>query len=131
GKALMAQGDYARACPKLQESYNQDPATGTLLALGLCQEQRGALASAWTIYSQVASRAHAEGRSDREQAARERVTALTPRLSKLIVQVPPQVAALPGLIVRRDGQPLAAAAWGSAVPADAGEHVIEVSADGK
>jgi hypothetical protein len=131
GKALLNAGDYAHACPKLEESYNQDPATGTLLALALCYEQRGSLASAWTTYSQVAARAHGEGRADREQAARERVSALTPRLSKLTVQVPPAVAALPGLVVKRDGQPLAQAAWGSALPADAGAHTVEVSADGR
>jgi hypothetical protein len=131
GKALMNAGDYAHACPKLAESYKQDPATGTLFALAVCYEQRGSLASAWSTYSQVAARAHQEARADREQAARERVNALTPQLSRLSVQVPAEVAALPGLVVRRDDQPLGEAAWGTALPADGGKHTVEVSASGK
>ncbi|HEY4160032.1 MAG TPA: hypothetical protein VGM29_18095 [Polyangiaceae bacterium] len=131
GKALMDSGDLQHACPKLSESFTQDPATGTLLALALCFEKSGKLASAWSTYSQVASRSHQEGRADREQAARERVSALEPRLSKLIVQVPPEVANLSGLVVKRDGQQTNNAVWGSALPADAGAHTIDVSADGK
>jgi serine/threonine-protein kinase len=131
GKSLMDAGDLEHACPKLRESYAQDPATGTLLALAICFERRGKLASAWTTYSQVASRAHLENRLDREQAARERVAALAPKLSRLSVQVPAEVAALVGLSVKRDGQPMSEALWGSALPTDPGEHVIEVSAEGK
>jgi len=131
GRTLMDAGDFARACPKLQESYAQDPGTGALFALARCHEKSARLASAWTLYSQVASRARAEGRADRERAARERSAALEPRLSKLVIVVPRDVAALSGLIIKRDDQTLAAAAWGSALPADPGEHTVEVSAPGK
>jgi hypothetical protein len=131
GKALMASHDYARACPKLAASYEQDPATGTLFALALCYEESGKLASAWTSYNEVIGRARQEGRADRVQAASERAAALEPQLSKLLVHVPAEVAAQPGFSVTRDGQPLPAAAWETAVPMDPGEHVIEATATSK
>ncbi len=131
GKDLMRTKDYARACPKLAESYRQDPATGTLLALGMCQEQSGLLASAWTTYSAVVGRAQREGQKDRENAAKQRVAALEPRLSKLTLEVPPELARLPGFMVLRDGAPVPEAAWGSAMPVDPGRHVVEATADGR
>lgn len=131
GKGLMDAGDFARACPKLEESQRQDPASGTLLALAYCYEQAGKTASAWGTYNSAAMRARQEGRSDREQAARERGTALEQKLSTLTLEVPADVAQSPGFTVRRDGETVPPAAWGSAVPLDPGEHLIEVSADGK
>jgi len=131
GKALMAAKDYAAACPKLDESYRQDPATGTLLALAMCQEEQGKLASAWATYHSVVGRAEREGSKDRAAAAQRRSAALEPRLSYLTVQVPADVAGLSALVVTRDGVTLPRAAWGSATPTDPGTHVIEASADGK
>src|SRR5204863_10189231 len=64
GRALMEAGNYKAACPKLEESYAQDPATGTLLALGICQERAGLTASAWATYSDAATRAKRDGRAD-------------------------------------------------------------------
>ena len=131
GKALMKSGDYTDACPKLAESYRQDAATGTLFALGICLEQVEQLASAWATYQNVIGRAAHDGRRDRAAAAARRATALEPRLSKLTLRVPAEVARLPGFSLSRDGAPLPKAAWGSAVPLDAGEHRIVAKADGR
>src|SRR4051794_10074481 len=75
GKARLASGDHAHACPMLAESYRLDPASGGLLALAVCHEREGRLASASREFAEVAARSHAESRPDREQAARERVQA--------------------------------------------------------
>jgi hypothetical protein len=131
GRALMEEGKYAAACPKLAESFEQDPGTGTLLALAMCREKAGQLASAWASYGQVASRSKRDGRADREQAARERMQALEPRLSRLTITIDPETAALPGLSVKRDGAPVGTGAWGTAMPLDPGEHVIEAVAPGR
>jgi hypothetical protein len=131
GRTLMKAGDFASACPKLQESYAQDPATGTLLSLALCEEQQGQTASAWESYSEVISRSKQEGRADREQLARARVADLETKLSHLTIIVDASAAAVPGLIVKRDDAHLGEAAWGAAVPLDPGEHVVEVTAPRK
>jgi len=131
GRAQMDAGNFAAACPKLAESYTQDPATGTLLALAMCQEAAGQTATAWATYAEVASRAKQDGRPDREQAARERVQALTPRLSHLTVTLAQATAAVAGVVVKRDGITVGQAAWGAAAPVDPGDHVVEVTAPGK
>jgi hypothetical protein len=131
GRALMDAGNYKAACPKLAESYAQDPATGTLLALALCREQAGQTASAWATYADVIARAKREGQKDREQAAKERITALEPRLSRLTIAVAPETAALEGVVIKRDGDAVGKGAWGTPVALDPGEHVIEVTASGK
>jgi hypothetical protein len=131
GRALMEAGNYTAACPKLKESHVQDPATGTLLALAVCQEHEGRTASAWATYAEAASRAKQDGREDREQAARERMAALEPKLSRLTITVSAETANTPGVVVKRDGDAVGQGAWGTAVPLDPGGHVLEVTAPSK
>jgi hypothetical protein len=131
GRELMDKGDYPAACPKLAESFAQDPATGTLLALAMCQERAGKTASAWATYAEVVSRAKQDGRADREEAARKSMQDLEPKLSKLTIEVDATTAAVPGLVVKRDTLTVGSAAWGAASPVDPGEHVVEATAPGK
>ncbi len=130
GKRLLEGKDFDRACPKLAESYRLDPATGALLALAICQEGAGKLASAWASYAEVAARSKNEGRADREKAARRKVAALEPKLSMLTIAVA-DAADVAGLRVERDGDEVARATWGVAVPVDPGLHRIDVSAPGR
>lgn len=130
GRALMDQGDYAAGCPKLRESYSQDPATGTLLALAVCLERSGLTASAWATYAAVAERAQRDGNSDREEAARERMALLEPELPRLTIDVDRQAAQLPGFQVKRDGREVGSGGWGVSLPVDPGDHVVEATATG-
>jgi hypothetical protein len=131
GKRLLEQRSYDAACSKLAESHRLDPATGTLLALAMCHEGAGKTASAWAEYSDVVGRAKKEGRADRERAAREEVALLEPKLSKLTVTVSGAAAGTAGLEVKRDGVLVGVASWGTPMPTDAGEHVVQASAPGK
>jgi hypothetical protein len=128
GSAKLAEGDYASACPLLADSYGSDPATGALLALALCHERSGMLASAAREYAEAADRSAREGRADREQAARAKVSELTPRLSTLILEDGGDTA---GLEVALDGEPLEPERLGAAIAVDGGERVIRATAPGK
>ena len=128
GKALMKQGAYTEACPKLAESKRLDPASGTALALAMCHEQQGKLASAWTDYLETEALARKDGNPDRAKAAHERATALGPKLARLEIVVGPELRALPGLAIRFDGVLIEAAVWGTDMRVDPGEHRIEARA---
>ena len=127
GRTLLMGGKINEACPKLAESQRLDPATGTLMALALCHEQQGKLASAWAEFADVEGRSRGDGRPDRERTAREHGAALRPRLSTLALDVPREVADVPGLAIAIDGVPIGRAAWDTAIPVDGGERVVEAT----
>jgi tetratricopeptide (TPR) repeat protein len=128
-KKLMAEGNHAAACPKLEESQRLDPGIGTLFNLANCYEQLGKAASAWSLFLEVAASARATGQSEREQVARERAAALAPKLAKIVIHVP-HADKTPGVAIKRGDATVGKAAWGSAVPADAGAHTVTASAPG-
>jgi hypothetical protein len=131
GKALLERHEYVRACPLLKDSFDLDPGTGALLALAICFEGQGKLASAAAAYQTVAARAAEEQRADRVQVARNRGDALNEQLSTITI-VPPADGSLPaGFNIRRDGAPVDAAQLAVPLPFDGGEHVIDASATGK
>jgi len=115
----------------LADSHRLDPATGTLLALALCHEKEGLLASAWAEFTEVQGRAHRDGRQDREKVAKEHAAALRPRLSTLLIEVPAAVATISGLELRRNGAPLGRGSWNVAVPVDGGKFTISAAAPGR
>jgi hypothetical protein len=130
-KELMKAGDYTTACKRFEESQRLDAAMGTQYRLAECYEKSGRLASAWSMYLEVADAARAAKSTERETFARDRATALKPKIASIFITVPPAVAALPGLHVERDGSPLGAGQWNAAVPVDGGEHVLKATAPGK
>jgi hypothetical protein len=129
-RRLMTEKKYTEACPKLAESQRLDPATGTLLNLGVCHSEQGKFASAWVEFNDALAGARRDGRPDREQFARERLTAIEPHISHLTIVVPEE-ARLPGLQVKLDGNIIGAAGWGVAAPVDPGAHQVTASAPGR
>lgn len=130
GKALMQQGNFADACPKLAESQRIDPAGGTLLTLALCYEADGKTASAWVVFGEAQAVAERDQRADRVKLSREHIAKLEKELSVLTVSVAPETAALPKLEVLRDETALHKAAFGVGVPVDPGKHRVMASAPG-
>lgn len=129
-KKLYTKGDYAAACPKFADSQSLDPAPGTQFNLANCYEKNGQTASAWATFKSAAASYRAHNRPDWETKARDRASALEPKLSKLNVVVG-DGARVPGLEVRRDGQTISASELGTPIPVDPGDHVIEAQAPGR
>jgi hypothetical protein len=130
GKQLIEHGQYAEACPKLAESHRMDPGGGTVLLLAICYEQIGKTASAWVKYNEAVALARRDGRTDREERARERVDALEPRLSRLVLLVSPELKRAAGVEVSVDGTPVPIASVAT-LPVDPGPHTVVASAPGK
>ena len=128
GKALMKAGHYDQACPKLEESQRLDSGGGTLVVLALCYESLGRTGSAWATWNAALSGARAEHRADREALAQEHIRGLDEKMprARVVVVSPPQ-----GLEVRRDGEAMRAAQWGTPVPIDPGTHSFDATAPGK
>lgn len=127
-RQLMADKKPELACPKFEESQRLDPGIGTLFNLADCWEKIGRTASAWTRFLDVASTARSSGQAERERVARDRASKLEPKLSKLTIQVSTPAT---GQRVAKDGTEIGSAEWGTAVPTDPGDHVVEASAPGK
>lgn len=126
-RALMKEGKYEEACPKLVDSQRLDPGVGTLLYLASCHEKSGKLATAWVTFREAAAAAHRANQPDREKTATARADALTPLLPRLKVE-PNTSAGEPE--ITRDGVPVTRASWGTPIPVDPGAHVIKAQLAG-
>lgn len=130
GVRSMKQNNFAEACSKLEESDRIDPAVGTLLYLGECYERVGKTASAWATFREAASLATTSNQGDRARVAAARAQELESKLSRLSVEVAPEVAKIPGVVVKRGTQRLEPSLYGTALPVDPGDYKIEVTAPG-
>jgi hypothetical protein len=127
GLKLMKEGRNAEACPKLAESLRIEAGVGVRLYLGECYERIGKVASAWAMFKEAAEAARAAGQADRERTALERAAAVDRRVPRLVVSAPREE----GLVIKRDGEPVAEALLGTPIPVDPGAHTLEASATGK
>jgi hypothetical protein len=133
-EALFDQGvkliNFNDACPKLEESERFDPAVGTLLYLGECFERVGRTASAWATFREAASLANNSGQADRARIASNRAAEIEPKLSRLSVELSPDVAKIPGVVVKRGNQRVDPSLYGTPLPVDPGDYRVDVTAPG-
>src|SRR5260221_3353622 len=130
GRALVDQGHVPEGCRKLEESQRLDPGGGTLLNVALRHEKEGRTATAWAEFTEALGLAKKDDRPQRIELAQTHIIALEPTLSRLVIQVP-DAADASDLEIKRDGSVIRRAAWGTAMPVDPGEHVVEAGAQGK
>lgn len=123
-RALMASGDHAAACPKLEESQRLRPGIGTLFNLADCHEKTGKLVLAYKEFTEVAERTKVALQADREKIARERLAALDAKVPRVIVAVPDD---LEDAKVALDGQDLPSTGWNVPQPLEPGDHVVVAS----
>ena len=130
GKALMEQGKYAEACPKLEASLAYDRAAGgTILRLAACYQGMKKWASAWGKYNDALTRAKQQNRPERVEAATKGIAEVEPNMSRLAIRVDAGARA-PGLEVKLDGVPVPEGAWATATPIDPGPHTVVATAPG-
>ncbi|HEX3771247.1 MAG TPA: hypothetical protein VHV30_10300, partial [Polyangiaceae bacterium] len=129
GARLYTAGSYPEACAKLEASYHLYAGIGTRGKLAECYEKVGRTASAWAMYEEVAALAGKTGDATRVRFATDRAAALEPALAHLTIVLPP-ASDVPGLVLKRGGEPVERGAIGSAVAVDPGTLSFEVSAPG-
>ncbi len=130
GKKLLDAKDYDAACPKLAESARLQPGGGVQLALALCHEGQGRLATAWNDYREALALAKRDKRQDREEIATAKLAELEPRIAKLTIQLSDGAKAQ-SPTVKLDDAVLPSASFGVAIRVDRGNHTLVVSATGK
>jgi hypothetical protein len=117
----MQDKDYERACTKFAESQRKEPAPGTALNLGECEERRGHLVAASEAFSTAASTFTSP---DKQKYAASRAEAMDKRVPRLTVRTNSRVT---GLIVRVGSRSIA---LDSEVKLDPGEITVHAEAPG-
>jgi hypothetical protein len=128
-RTLMGENDFATACPLLEEAYGLDHGGGTLLALALCHEGEGKLATALAEFKESSKVAVRTQRSDRVLLAESHVQELEAKVSRIKVKPPSPEPA--GFVVLLDGKVVEHATFVAGVPVDPGPHVVVARASGE
>jgi hypothetical protein len=125
GLRLFEGGQTAKACAKFDESYQIDPALGTLQNLALCHEKEGKLAIAYDEFTQLSAKARDAGKTQRADVARDHLAALDTKVARVTLAFPDgvQVAAVEVDAVARD--------WRAPIALEAGHHVVTAHAEGR
>jgi serine/threonine-protein kinase len=130
GRTLIKQGKLDAGCDKLEASEKLESSVGTLLNLGDCREKQGRYATAWAAFRKAEAEAKRDGNDKKRQAeANRRALKLEGSLAQITIQVGPS-SKTNGLVVKRDGETLDPAVWGTAIVVDPGNHTIVAQAPG-
>jgi hypothetical protein len=121
-RKLRDAGNLSEACPKFEASFDADPQLGALMNLADCLERDGRLASAFGRWGDAIELASRRG-DDRVDYARERRDAVSPRLSFITLK---GVGEAPDLVVYKGNSKISPGAFGTALPVNPGETLIQV-----
>ena len=116
GRAAMTAKDYEKACLKFAESQKKEPAPGTSLNLGDCEEQRGHLVAAHEAFTVAAQGFTA---ADKKKYAQSRADGIDKRIPRLTIR---SSAKTPGLVVTTASTTLVVDAETKLDPGDVALH---------
>jgi hypothetical protein len=119
GRTAMQDKDYDTACARFAESQKKEPAPGTALNLGECEERRSHFIAARDAFTVAAA---SFGTADKKGYASGRAEALDKRIPKVVVRVS---GAPKGAVVRAGDRIVEV---GAEVRLDPGEVVFTVEA---
>jgi len=102
GRALAKAGHYSEACDRFAKSLAIERTIGTELNLADCHQQLGHLREAWGLFIAAQADAQADGDAKRATFARERATALEPKMTTMVVRIAQPT--LPGLVLTIAGR---------------------------
>jgi hypothetical protein len=122
----LAEGDFAIACGRFRESDRLDPAVGTRFNLADCEEKRGRLATAWSLFRGVVAQL-ADG-DDRRPIAQRRLAALEPLVPRLTMVLAPNAPR--STRVKEGDTEYTEGSFGAALPLDPGMHHLTIGAAG-
>lgn len=125
---LMDVGNYAAACPKLENAVSLVPeAIGANLVLGECYLGKGAFVQAWQQYNQAERLAFAR-HDDRVHDAQMAMNEIDKHVARLVLVVSNEIRVIPGLRILLDKAELPPNLWGSTIRVTPGKHLIEAAA---
>lgn len=121
--------DYARACPKFEAAFKILPEhIRTGLTLAECLDKLGQPAAALKVLESVSVLAQAKGDTKKMQEIEAIMVDVDSRVPRLILQIPNDIATMPGFSISRDGIPVPRAIWATPIPLESGNHEVEASA---
>jgi hypothetical protein len=128
GRKLLNAGNPAGACAKFNEAIKLEPeAPGTMLNLGLCNEQLNKYRTALYWFRKAQARAFETGLPDYEEAAKQHTVDLAGKVATIKLEF--ASPAPEGTRVRIDGQEISPAEY-LAVEVDPGPHTLVAGAPG-
>lgn len=126
GRKAIDAGDRATGCAKMRESLGLFAVANTLFNVAQCDEGEGKIAAALEHWER--GLALVDAKDSRVSVAKERIDALSPRVPRLRIVVPPGSAAS---VVVLDGAELSPKALEGPLYVEPGKHVIVVRAEGR
>lgn len=126
GRRASEMGKFGTACSLFRESYRLEPAVGTLLNLGDCEEQQNHVSAALDYYQDALSRLSVT--DDRMGPLRVRIEALEQRSGKLEIKLGDGAPQDSKILI--DGEPVPPEKLKGPLTLSAGGHLLQVTAIG-
>lgn len=129
GAKDMEADDFAHACPKFEAAFKILPEhIRTGLTLAECLDKLGQPAASLKVLESVSVLAQAKGDTKKFAEIEATMLDVDSRVPRLILQIPKDIATMPGFSITRDGVPVPRSLWDKPLPLESGNHEVEASA---